>query len=506
MKNYKRYKQRYLLLITIAIISICVTSAILFFQDDLFQTEIISPRKLSIKGTVHCSRSSTHCPNIILIMTDDQGWGQTGYYNHPVLKTPNLDTMAANGLRFDRFYAGAPVCSPTRASILTGRSNDRTGVPDHGFALRLEEITLPSVLKAFGYSTGHFGKWHLNGLRGPGVPVLGDDKYSPGAFGFDEWLSVTNYFDMNPIMSRKGVFEELEGDTSKIIVDEAIRFISASIKNGNPFFAVIWDAAPHKPWKASQTDKISFGMLDADSQNHYGELVAFDRSVGVLRNSLRDLGIENNTLVWFFSDNGGLNGITPGTVAGLRGFKGSLWEGGIRVPAIIEWPAVIKPRTTNYPASTMDVFATITDILNLPATASLEPIDGISLYPLFAHDIGKRDYPIFFRYRGMGALIDNEYKLITTDISKDEYMLFDISVDQIESSDISSENAITFERMKSMYKTWNTTVEDSIAGKDYPEGIVYKSRPKPHLWTNDERYKLFIKEWRMRPEYNEWIQ
>src|SRR6056300_1113669 len=105
----------------------------------------------------------TNPPNVILIMTDDQGWGQTGYYHHPVLKTPNLDKMAANGLRFDRFYAGAPVCSPTRATVLTGRGNHRCGVHDHGYPLRRQERTLAQALERQGYSTGHFGKWHLNG-------------------------------------------------------------------------------------------------------------------------------------------------------------------------------------------------------------------------------------------------------------------------------------------------------------------------------------------------------
>ena len=135
-------------------------------------------------------------PNIILIMTDDQGWGQTGYYDHPILKTPNLDAMAENGLRFDRFYAGAPQCSPTRASVLTGRNNDRTGVFYHGYPLNKYEITLAQKLKNIGYSTGHFGKWHLNGIRGPGVPIFGDDEYNPGVFGFDKWISTTNFFDI----------------------------------------------------------------------------------------------------------------------------------------------------------------------------------------------------------------------------------------------------------------------------------------------------------------------
>ena len=143
-------------------------------------------------------------PNIILVMADDMGWGQTGYYHHPILKTPNLDAMAKAGLRFDRFYAASAVCSPTRASVLTGRSSMRTGVPSHGHSLRRQEKTIAKALKDADYATGHFGKWHLNGMRGPGVPIFRDDTHNPGTFGFDEWVSVTNFFDRDPIMSRKG--------------------------------------------------------------------------------------------------------------------------------------------------------------------------------------------------------------------------------------------------------------------------------------------------------------
>ncbi|MCH1408824.1 MAG: sulfatase-like hydrolase/transferase, partial [Verrucomicrobiales bacterium] len=111
-------------------------------------------------------------PHIVFVMADDQGWGQTSYNNHPDILTPHLDEMAANGLRFNRFYAGASNCSPSRATVLTGRSNDRTGVQNHGYPLRLQEKTIAQALRNAGYKTGHFGKWHLNGLRGPGVPVL----------------------------------------------------------------------------------------------------------------------------------------------------------------------------------------------------------------------------------------------------------------------------------------------------------------------------------------------
>ena len=283
-------------------------------------------------------------PNIILIMTDDQGWGQTGYYDHPVLKTPNLDAMAENGLRFERFYAAAPVCSPTRASILTGRTNDRTGVMDHGYALRKQEKTIAVALKKAGYATGHFGKWHLNGLRGPGVPVLKDDSHSPGKFGFDHWLTVTNFFDIDPLMSDNGSFIDLKGNSSEIIVKKALEFIKEKTSQNLPFFAVIWDGSPHDPFLASEKDRDNFNDLDNQSQHHYGELVAFDRSLGVLRKTLKDLGLENNTILWYCSDNGGLRNISPPSVGGLRGYKTTIWEGGLRVPAIIEWPKVIKPK------------------------------------------------------------------------------------------------------------------------------------------------------------------
>lgn len=452
------------------------------------------------------TQESLPSTNVILVMTDDQGWGQTGYYKHPVLKTPNLSAMAASGLRFDRFYAGAPVCSPTRASVLTGRANDRTGVPAHGHALRLQEKTLPSALKAAGYVTGHFGKWHLNGMRGPGVPVLGDDTHNPGAFGFDEWLTVTNFFDRNPLMSRKGKFEEFVGDSSEIIVSEAMEFISTATKQQKPFLAVIWDGSPHSPWVASDADRKPFAKLDLDSQHHYGELAAFDRSIGVLRKGLRDLGIADNTLVWFCSDNGGLPKIMPDTVGGLRGNKGSVWEGGLRVPCVIEWPSGVKPRITQYPASTMDIFPTIVDILGLPKAVLLEPIDGISLTPLFGNELVKREKPIPFRYEKKGALVDNSYKLVVNSIENELFSLYDLKSDPTESKDISKQSPERFSRMKSVFKKWNASVNASVAGNDYPEGQVNAGEPERKFWSTDERYKPFFDEWRKRPEYSSFLR
>jgi arylsulfatase A-like enzyme len=352
-------------------------------------------------------------PHIIFVMADVMGWGQTGYRNHPVLKTPNLDAMAANGLRFERFYAGGPVCSPTRAAMLTGRSHDRTGVLSHGYALRLQEKTIAQALKGAGYVTGHFGKWHLNGHKGPGAPIFANDPRNPGAFGFDEWVSVSNFYDVDPLMSRAGKFEQFRGDSSEIAVAEAVKFLEKHRAGGKPMFAVIWYGTPHSPFKALAADKSLFSQLNEASANHYGELVAMDRSIGTLRQKLRDLGLAQNTLLVFCSDNGGLPNIMPETVGGLRGNKGSVFEGGLRVPGIIEWPAVIQPRVTRYPACVMDLFPTVADILDLPESVMVKPVDGISLKPLFTRDLDERGRAIGFRYLTRRALVDDRSKLLT---------------------------------------------------------------------------------------------
>ncbi|NIP98812.1 MAG: sulfatase-like hydrolase/transferase, partial [Akkermansiaceae bacterium] len=377
-------------------------------------------------------------PNIVLVMADDMGWGQTGYFHHPVLNTPNLDAMAANGARLDRFYAGGPVCSPTRASVLTGRTPDRSGVFNHGFALRKQERTLAEALRKAGYATGHFGKWHLNGLRGPGVPILKDDTHGPGGFGFETWLSVTNFFDLNPVMSRKGKFEEFAGDSSEIIVAEALKFLGAQAKAKKPSFTVIWYGTPHSPWMALEGDEALFSGLDEKSRRHHAELAAMDRSIGTLRKGLRSLEIAENTLVWFCSDNGGLPGFEPDTVGGLRGYKGSLYEGGLRVPAVIEWPAGIPvTRVTQFPAATMDIFPTVAEIAGLPAESMLQPQDGMSLVKLLKSEIGKRDKPLGFRNSGRGAMIDNDFKLFSRDLAKGKFVLYHLGEDPAETTDAS---------------------------------------------------------------------
>lgn len=425
-------------------------------------------------------------PNIVLVMADDQGWGQTGYNGHPHLKTPNLDAMAAAGIRFNRFYAAASTCSPTRASVLTGRTPARTGVPAIGNRLCLQEKTLPQALKKAGYTTAHFGKWHLNGVGGSGVPVLGDDPNHPGHYGFDHWLSVTNYFGMDPLMSRNGQFVALKGESSELMVAEALAFMSK--QRDAPFLAVIWYGSPHFPFDAREEDTKG---LPSGSRgrlaNHLGEIVAIDRSVGMLRQGLRDMGVEKNTLIWYCSDNGGLPE-DPDSVGKLKGHKGSLFEGGIRVPGIIEWPGRIKPMVTDLPASTMDIMPTLVDLLRLPDDAQLAVRDGESIAALFDGNAPRRQRLIPFTSKG-SAFIDGNYKLLNAGSSKRaDWELYDLAADPGETRDISAEHAERFARMKAEAEAILRSVQESAEGKDYPEGKVLQP-PRHDKWSDMEAYK-----------------
>lgn len=446
-------------------------------------------------------------PHIILVMADDQGWGQTGYNNHPVLRTPNLDGMAANGLRFDRFYAAAPVCSPTRAAVLTGRTNRRTGVESHGHALRLQEKTVAQALQKVGYATGHFGKWHLNGMRGPGVPIFDTDTHHPGKFGFDTWLSVTNYFDRDPLLSRKGKFEPFTGDSSEIVVDEALKFIQKHAKSNTPSFTVIWFGTPHSPFRSADNDSRQFSELDNSSKDHYGELVAMDRSIGTLRKSLRDMGIADNTLLWFTSDNGGLPKIVPETVGGLRGNKGSVYEGGLRVPGIVEWPSVITPRITKFPAVSMDIFPTIAEIVGLPAESMIKPVDGLSLRKLFEEEIQKRNKPIPFACLGNKAVIIEDKKLVWSGKKKKNFELYDLTKDPTESNDLIATNPELGEVMKEVMAVFDQSIDLSVKGADYPGSKLNESEnPAPRFWHQVEGYKPYFDRWMERPEYGKWLR
>ena len=279
--------------------------------------------------------------NVILMMSDDQGWGDAGYNGHKILKTPHLDAMVAAGLRFNRFYSSSPVCSPTRGSCLTGRHPNRYGIlyANAGYLLPKEEITLAEVLSGRGYRTGHFGKWHLGDFEGK-------TRSAPSDHGFDEWFSTarkvaTLHPDAASYRHNGNKVEgPLKGDDSKIIMDKAIPFIRSAVEQKKSFFAVIWFHTPHLPILAAEKHRKLYPGRKDKEKHYWGALTAMDEQVGRLRETLRELDVARDTMLWFTSDNGPEGKKegpgSPGTTGGLRGRKRSLFEGGVRVPGSLE--------------------------------------------------------------------------------------------------------------------------------------------------------------------------
>ncbi|MEM6688375.1 MAG: sulfatase-like hydrolase/transferase [Planctomycetota bacterium] len=446
--------------------------------------------------------------HIVLVMADDLGNAEVGYRNHPAIKTPNIDALAAGGIRLDRFYSGGPTCSPTRASVLTGRTHERTGVLQHGYPLRLQEGTLADEFKRLGYATAHFGKWHLNGLRGPGVPVLGNDLRHPGKFGFDHWLAVTNYFDMNPLMSEMGTWKDYEGDSSEVIVDAYLTWLERQPKE-KPTFALIWYGSPHSPFLADDFDTEGmkdFPDIDKQSLKHHGEIVAMDRSIGALMSGLEKLGSTGDTLVWFTSDNGGLPRMIPNSTEGLRGHKGSLYEGGIRVPCVVHWPSGIEPGSiSDFPAGAVDIAPTLIDLADSEPQALVTPTDGISLKGVLNNpDQIKRPLPLGFSFGNGAALIDNDLKIIRS--KNDRFELYDLAKDPVESSSLMNSETAPIDRMRNNLIEFEKSVERSLAGDDIGVPIDENVDPKPQFWRErpeyvSERFKRLD-----RPEYKGWFE
>ena len=428
-------------------------------------------------------------PNIILAMADDLGWGDTGYNGHPNLRTPYLDEMARTGLRFDRFYSAAPVCSPTRGSCLTGRHPYRYGIfhANSGdgpsfYPLPQQEVTLAEAVKPLGFATGHFGKWHLGDLEG-------EKKSSPSDHGFDEWFSTVrkvSTFDPEGYWHNgEAVTDKLEGDDSTIIVTRALDFIERSVAERQPFLTALWFHTPHLPVVSKGNHQIIYNDHPGERSNYWGAVSAMDEQLGRLRREMRRLGVADNTMLWFASDNGP-EGVEqsderPGSAGPFRGRKRSLFEGGIRVPGLLEWPAKItEGATSNIPVVTSDYYPTILDILGLdprirqgmqPGTQP-RPLDGISLLPLIEGGMHERPRPIAFetdRHRDrtpMLALIDNRYKLISK-LDSSEDLLFDLIDDPGETKNLIGDQPQVAKAMRRQLGEWRASCETSLRGDDY---------------------------------------
>jgi len=446
-------------------------------------------------------------PHVVLVMADDHGWGDTGYNGHPFVKTPHLDAMAEAGVVFDRFYASAPVCSPTRAGVMTGRHPFRVNVPNHGHYLRPRETTVAEALKSAGYVTGHFGKWHIGSVQ-PGSPT------SPGGAGFDEWLSGLNFFDDDPYLSRNGEYVHLEGPGTVLAMDATIEFLETHRDGDAPMFTVTWFPSPHGPHEEIPQEHPDAATLydeeDTEQPGYFREITLLDEQIGRLRRSLRELGIAENTLLFYCSDNGGL----VAESSGGRKKKGSIYEGGLRVPAILEWPARHEPKTIETPASTSDLYPTLVAL----AGAEIDPqppLDGIDLAPILsgersehppmgfwhghtkgqgtwsdriiralleAEEAGEpnphpdrilknvEEFPTFGddATRGHAAWTDWPWKLHRIeeegDVTLELYHLVD---DPMEENDLAADQPERVAAMRKELKAWQQSVLDSWAGEDY---------------------------------------
>ena len=477
-------------------------------------------------------------PNILLVMCDDLGWGDVGFNGNPTIRTPHLDAMANSGMTFNRFYAASPVCSPTRGSVLTGRHPSRYGI-DHANSghLPLAELTIAELLQPIGYATGHFGKWHLGtltttqrdsnrgGPRGAAhfsppqrhgyrfcfateakVPTW-DPLISPLKPTNNKWWDpVTDVALQKPYGTAywneqgKRVTENVAGDDSRIVMDRVVQFVRQAVEDGQPFFATVWFHAPHLPVVTSATYREHYAAQDKYAQHYQGCVTAMDEQIGRLRATLRKLEVHQNTLVAFCSDNGpegrprrraeqylpntaGSDDIGggPGSAGPFRGRKRDLFEGGIRVPSVIEWPARIESGTeTNFPAVTSDYLPTIVDILDIESPLD-RPLDGVSLLPTLRGAKSERPTPIGFDFQGKVALSGNRYKLIryprkaregnerqrSSDSS--DYMLFDLISDRAETTNVADSEPEIFSEMKHQLESWQRSCSRSRRGDDYRE-------------------------------------
>jgi arylsulfatase A-like enzyme len=347
---------------------------------------------------------------IILMMGDDHGWEETGYNGHPHVRTPVLDDLAATGLKFERFYAAHPSCSPTRASFLTGRHPNRMGTFAPGWSFRPEEITSAHLLSKAGYHCAHFGKWHVGAVKK-------ESPVSPLAMGFHECLSHDNFFELNPFLSRNGgAPEQFQGESSEILIRESIASIARARKAGKPFFQIIWFGSPHEPYSGLPQDLALYDDLPSKYakkvkltsnetggpvrrpqgevlRERYAEITAMDRAIGMLRRHLSESGLRDNTLLFYCGDNGTSPDASLGTPH--RGIKATVYEGGILVPGLIEWPARIpRPRSTRFRASTSDLLPTLAALTGQPLPN--RPLDGIDLTPVIDGTLAERPTALHF--------------------------------------------------------------------------------------------------------------
>jgi arylsulfatase A len=413
-------------------------------------------------------------PNVIIFLADDLGYGDLGCYGHTVIKTPHLDRFAREGMRFTQCYAASPVCSPSRAAILTGRTPYRNGVftwiPAESFLhLRTSEITLPKLLREAGYCTCHVGKWHLNGN------LLDPKQPQPSDHGYDWWFATQNNAHpshQNPVnFVRNGQpVGELEGYSALLVVQEAIQWLRKHRDPRKPFFLTVWTHEPHLPIESAREFLGLYPDLlrsDPDCAQHHANVSQLDHAFGNLMLTLDELGLRNNTLVVFTSDNGpegaGTKGRTRGSTGGLRGRKRSLYEGGIRVPGIIRWPNRIAPDTVcDTPIIGSDLFPTVLAAAGVAAPKD-RTLDGVNLLPLLAGKPLTRPIPMYWRYHAAPgpfkvAMRDGDWKILA-DLSFTQFELYHLGNDPKETQNLADKHPDKLDELRDRLRKLHDEIE-----------------------------------------------
>lgn len=450
-------------------------------------------------------------PNILLIVTDDQGWWDLGVHGNPVLRTPRLDALCGEGVEFTRFYA-SPVCSLTRASIMTGRYPQRTGCFDTRFGhdtLAKSEITIGDVFKKAGYRTALFGKWH----QGRYMP------YHPNERGFDEFLGFWQYGHVERYRHPDRIWHNKQpvacrGHITEVITDAAINYIAASEQ---PFFCYVAYNAPHAPWLA-EDDLVEHYLnqgVNYDNARIYALIEQCDRNIGRLLDALKEHRLEDNTIVLFMSDNGG---ISNHYTAGLRGSKGTVYEGGVRSPLMVRYPGRFPAGAkVDAMAGVIDLLPTLADAARI-ALPSDRVIDGRSLLSLLENGAGesphRRMYHAWTRGRPSAdsnwAVRDERYKLVNG-------RLYDLLADPSESRDLAAEQPADVARLRQDFLTW---FEDVCAGQEFDRALIEVGRDDENpvelqaswarLGGTHTRYTFdaydwdFIDGWNQRGDFAAW--
>jgi arylsulfatase A-like enzyme len=412
-------------------------------------------------------------------MADDLGYGDLSCYGSKVIDTPNIDSMAKGGIRFTDFHSNGAMCSPTRAALLTGRYQQRAGVesvfsckssPHAGVSLK--EVTFAEVLKAKGYVTGMYGKWHL-GIQPVFNPVRqGFDEYFGFVAGGSDYFSHINRSG-EPDWWHNDKLEAEEGYTTDLLTDHAIDFINAN--KDKPFCAYVPYQAVHFPFQGPEDEadrviggsywsKAKYGrryLPGEDRKLAYKEMVeSMDANVGRILETLKKLGLEQNTLVFFTSDNGAYSWV--GSNAPLSGQKSSLLEGGHRVPAVAYWPGKIKAGSvTDATTITMDIYPTMAALAGAKAPDGLK-LDGVDISTVLLKNGNVADRTLYWRTSRQGAVRQGKYKLLVERKKGKKIRLFDLEADIAEKNDLSQSKPELMNKLLEKYHDWEKDVEKGV--------------------------------------------